>query len=89
MNRISFLFFIFITSLVSQAQTPAFPGAGGGGMYTTGDRGGKVLYVTSLDTNYSGKNALDINEKGFTYLEVYLNSLINKITENENAGARN
>jgi len=53
-------------------------------MYTTGGRGGRVLYVTSLDTNYSGKNTLDFNDKGFTYLEVYLNSLINKITENEN-----
>jgi hypothetical protein len=44
----SFFVFSFLVTNVVQAQTPAFPGADGGGKFTTGGRGGKVLYVTSL-----------------------------------------
>ena len=33
---------------LEQAKIPAFPGAEGGGMYTPGGRGGKVIVVTSL-----------------------------------------
>lgn len=33
---------------LEQAKIPAFPGAEGGGMYTPGGRGGKVMVVTSL-----------------------------------------
>ena len=34
---------------LKQAKIPAFPGAEGGGMYTAGGRGGKVLVVIDLD----------------------------------------
>ena len=33
---------------LKQAKIPAFPGAEGGGAYTPGGRGGKVIVVTSL-----------------------------------------
>lgn len=53
---------VVVTTLVwSAAQTaiaakglPAFPGAEGGGAYAEGGRGGKVVYVTSLEDRGSG-----------------------------------
>lgn len=37
-----------------KSHLPAFPGAEGGGMYTPGGRGGKVMVVTSLEDAGSG-----------------------------------
>jgi len=36
-----------------------------------------------LTANYPGKLATDINEEGYTYLEVYLNSIVSDITANQ------
>ncbi len=37
-----------------QADIPAFPGAQGGGMYSFGGRGGRVMVVTSLEDRGPG-----------------------------------
>ena len=38
-----------LTASAQQSSLPAFPGAEGFGMYTTGGRGGEVIHVTTLD----------------------------------------
>ncbi len=59
------LFFISVPITLTYAQIPAFPGAEGAGMYATGGRGGKVLYVTSLeDVEMPGTLRWAVKQKG-------------------------
>ncbi|HCO68545.1 MAG TPA: pectate lyase [Dysgonomonas sp.] len=51
-QNILFLFIIYCSGI--SAQTPAFPGAEGGGKYVSGGRGGTVYYVNSLEDTKTG-----------------------------------
>lgn len=55
---------LFIMNSYTFSQIPAFPGAEGGGMFSAGGRGGKVLYVNNLQDNGAGSFREAINASG-------------------------
>ncbi len=58
------LFFTGVT-VAQESQIPAFPGAEGHGRFTTGGRGGQVIYVTTLEDNASpGSLRYAVNQTG-------------------------
>ncbi len=64
MTKYTYLLLLLLACRM-QAQVPAFPGAEGGGKYTTGGRGGKILTVTSLqDDGSPGTLRWALRQKG-------------------------
>jgi hypothetical protein len=58
------LFFLMLTGIQSFGQPLAFPGAEGGGKYTTGGRGGKILFVENLNDSGTGSLRKAVEAKG-------------------------
>lgn len=65
----SSIFTMLMLSVSAQDKTLSFPGAEGFGRYTTGGRGGKVLFVTKLtDDGSEGTLRYALEQKGARYI---------------------
>ncbi len=69
MKFIFYNFFLVIlfsfTGIAQDGELPAFPGAEGSGKYVSGGRGGKVIYVTTIeDNNNKGSLRYAVNQSG-------------------------
>ncbi|WP_435524070.1 hypothetical protein [Chryseobacterium indoltheticum] len=60
---------MIVLSVSAQEKTLSFPGAEGFGRYTTGGRGGKVLFVTKiLDDGSEGTLRYALEQKDYRYI---------------------